>query len=251
MTKAVQGAQSFARTIAVLQTIADADRPLGRADLIAQSDLTRPTVYRILASLEAEGLIEEDAGAYRPGARLINLARSALSQTDLRQVAEPELERLRDATGETVHLAVRAGDAMVYVHKIESREVVRMMSTIGTRIPFHSTSVGRAYLSALPEAEARAALEDAGRPAITPHTITGIAPLMQVIGKARALGYAFEDQENEAGIVCFGAPVRSRGGTPAGAISVSVPLFRLGEADRYTRAIVAGAEAISARLTGD
>ena len=249
MASSVQGAQSFGRSIQVLQLIADAGRPLSRVELADMCDLTRPTLYRIIASLEAEGLIEAcGQNTYRLGARLIALARTALSQSDLRQVAGPELERLRDATGETVHLAVPSGDAMVYIDKIESREVVRMMSTIGTQIPFHSTSVGRAYLSALSPEDAGAIVDRLDRPALTPFTVTEAGALMAEIRQARERGFAREEQENEPGIICFGAPVRDHRGKPVGAISVSVPLFRLEDAKNYSKAVAASANAVSGHL---
>ena len=74
MAASVQGAQSFARTMDVLQQIADARRPLSRAELVQLSGLTRPTLYRIIASLESEGLIEANAeNRYRLGGRLVSL----------------------------------------------------------------------------------------------------------------------------------------------------------------------------------
>ncbi len=249
MAASVQGAQSFGRSIQVLQLIADAGRPLSRVDLAEMSDLTRPTLYRIIASLEAEGLVEAcGQNSYRLGARLVALARTALSQSDLRQEAAPELERLRDVTGETVHLAVPSGDVMVYIDKIESREVVRMMSTIGTQIPFYSTSVGKAYLSALPPEEAAAMIDRLDRPALTAFTVTEAEALKAQVGEARKQGFAREDQENEPGIVCFGAPVRDHRARPLGAISVSVPMFRLEDAMRYAEAVSASAKAVSRQM---
>jgi len=96
---------------------------------------TRPTLYRILSPLEAEGIVIKANGKrYRLGARLIGLANGALAQVDVRSIARLALAALHDETGETVHLAIRNHDEMVYVDKIDSREVVRMSSTIGTRV---------------------------------------------------------------------------------------------------------------------
>ncbi|MEM8646216.1 MAG: IclR family transcriptional regulator [Pseudomonadota bacterium] len=249
MAASIQGAQSFGRSIQVLQLIADAGRPLSRVDLADMCDLTRPTLYRIIASLEAEGLIEIcGQNSYRLGARLVALARTALSQSDLRHEAGPELERLRDVTGETVHLAVPSGGVMVYIDKIESREVVRMMSTVGTQVPFYSTSVGKAYLSALPPEEAAAMIDRLDRPALTAFTVTEADALKAQVDEARGLGFAREEQENEPGIVCFGAPVRDDRGKPVGAISVSVPMFRLEDAKRYAEAVSASAKSVSKQI---
>ena len=250
MNSSVQGAQSFARSIAVLQMIAESAQPLSRAELASRSDLTRPTLYRIIASLEAEGLIRQSSqGGYSLGVRLVELARTALAQNDIRGVAGPELERLRDVTGETVHLAVPSNDAMVYIDKIESRETVRMMSTIGSRIPYHSTSVGRAYLSALPEADADALIDRIETPAITEFTVTDLNRLKDIVRQARLAGVAREEQENERGIICFGAAIRDRTQAPIAAISVSVPMFRLDETRGYEAAISRAADEISKGLS--
>lgn len=248
----VQGAQSFSRSIAVLQSIADAATPPTRAELLKLCDLTRPTLYRIIASLEAEGMIEVTGGnRYTLGTRLVALARTALAQNDVRRVAEPYLARLRDATGETVHLAIRSGDQLVYIDKIESREVVRMASTVGTRVPFHCTGVGKAFLSAMPETEAHALIDRIDLPAITPHTTTDRSALKAIVRQARAEGFVRDDQENEVGIFCFGAPIKEGPDRPVAAVSVSVPMFRMGEESRYSEPLLEAVSEISRRLGHD
>ena len=249
MSTSVPGAQSFARSIAVLQMIADAGDPPSRTELVRQSGLKRPTLYRIIASLEAEGLIEAAGdNRYRIGGRVVSLARNALAQNDVRKIAEPYLTRLRDATGETVHLAIRSGDVMVYIDKIESEEAVRMTSTIGTRIAFHSTSVGKAFLSAMPSAEAKGLIERIDLPAMTAFTTTERPTLLASVRRARDNGYVRDDQENEAGIVCFGAAICEGPERPVASVSVSVPLFRLGDAWTYANPLLDAVAEISRRL---
>ena len=129
MSKSVQGAQSFARSMEVLQLVADSGVALSRAELLKRCGLTRPTLYRVIASLQAEGMIEASGdNRYRLGGRLVSLARLALAQNDVRKIAEPYLARLRDATGETVHLAIRSGDELVYIDKFENLGLLRRSS---------------------------------------------------------------------------------------------------------------------------
>lgn len=249
MTATVQGAQSFSRSLSVLQLIADSPAPPTRAELQRQCGLTRPTLYRIIASLEAEGLVAAAGdGRYRLGGRLIGLARAALAQNDVRRQAEQALTALRDATGETVHLAIRSGDELVYIDKIESREVVRMMSTIGTRVPFHSSGVGKAFLSALPAAEADALIDRIELPAITPHTTTDPDRLRALVARARQDGFVRDDEENETGITCFGAPICEAPGRPVASVSVSVPRFRLRPDETYAAPLKQAVARISERL---
>lgn len=249
MVAQIAGAQSFARSIGVLQLIADAEKAPSRADLVKQSGLTRPTLYRIIASLQSEGLIEAAGeNRFRIGGRLVSLARAGLAQNDVRKVAEPYLTQLRDATGETVHLASRSGDALVYIDKIESQAVVRMASTIGTRVNFHSTSVGKAFLSVMPLGEADALIDRIDLTALTPFTTTSRAGLRVMVQRAARDGFVREDQENELGIVCFGAAIIGARGQPVASISVSVPMFRLDNAQRYIVPLMEAVAAISKRL---
>ncbi|MGI9373652.1 MAG: IclR family transcriptional regulator [Hyphomicrobiales bacterium] len=227
MSGKVQGMQSFARSMDVLQEIADAPIPPEFSQLFSESSLTRPTLHRILAALEAEGLVEQIAGKrYRLGARVVMLARKSLADNDIRQVARPYLERLRSETGETVHLAVRSGDCLVYIDKIESMEIVRMASTIGTRVPFHSSGVGKAYLSALGSQDAGALIKGLDMKKITRFTTTSRTKLEAIVQEARRRGFVFDDQENEEGVVCYGAAICDDTHTPVASVSVSVPLFR-------------------------
>ncbi|MRT33234.1 IclR family transcriptional regulator, partial [Xylella fastidiosa subsp. multiplex] len=86
------------------------------------------------------------------GPRLIQLANRSWKRSDLRLLAMADLTRLRDITGETVHLAVPNADQMVYIEKLESPKAVRMTSRVGTSVAMHSSSVGKAYLAFLDEA---------------------------------------------------------------------------------------------------
>ena len=249
MSVSVQGAQSFARSIGVLQLIADAGEAPSRADLVKRSGLTRPTLYRIIASLEAEGLIEATGeNRYRIGGRLVSLARTGLEQNDVRKVAEPFLTQLRNATGETVHLASRTGDELVYIDKIESQAAVRMISMIGTRVAFHSTAVGKAFLSAMQSSKADELINRIDLPKLTQFTTTNREALRTIVRQAEQDGYVREDQENEIGIVCFGAAIVNAIDHPVASISVSVPLFRLDDAQRYTAPLMDAVAEISKRL---
>ncbi|MBT5481499.1 MAG: IclR family transcriptional regulator [Alphaproteobacteria bacterium] len=228
MTKIIPGTQSFSRSIAVLQAISDCSAPPTAADLLADCGLSRPTLFRILASLEAEGLARKtNQGCYLPGIRLVGLARRALEDMDIRSLARSELESLRDRTGETVHLAIRSGDEMVYIDKIESLKVVRMASSVGARVALHSTSVGKSFLSALPAAEFDAVMARLDLNKLTDQTTTTPQALIEQAEKYRHLGYINDDQENETGISCFGAAILNEQLKPIAAVSISVPVFRV------------------------
>ena len=227
-TDQVKGTQSFSRSIDVLQIISDQDRAIIFTDILKKSDLTRPTLYRILSSLEEEGLVHKtNSKHYKLGSRLISLAQNALAQFDIRRIAYSALSKLRDETGETVHLAIRSKDMMVYVDKFESKEIVRMTSMVGTLIPFYSSSVGKAYLSGIDENQLNEILKNLE---LLPQTLQN-KPTLDKIYKDIELtnknGYSFDNEENENGIICFGASIKDVTSFPVASVSVSIPTFRL------------------------
>lgn len=222
----VAGAAAFAKFMTVLQAVADAQQPPTAAVLARACGYPRPTVYRILAALAEQGMLMESGGAYRLGPRLLQLASRSWSQFDLRAALAPELQALRDATGETVHLAVPAGAEMVYIDKLESPGPVRMVSRVGAGVALHSSAVGKAYLAALGEAERERLLDGLPLEARMPSTLASLPALRVALAETAARGYAVDDEENEPGIVCYGVALRDAGGRPVAGVSVSTLLFR-------------------------
>ena len=224
----VAGTAAFSKFMQVLQLVADAEKPLNIAALMRATGFPRPTVHRIVAALVAEGLLVEKQGsaALALGPRLIQLASRSWGRSELRLAAVDELKRLRDLTGETVHLAVPNGASMVYIEKLESPSAVRMASRIGTSVSLHSTAVGKAYLAALGDEALKPLLKNLPMPRYTPNTPVEPAALRTLIRQARERGFAVDNEENEPGIFCFGAVIRGAGGAPVAAISVSTLVFR-------------------------
>jgi DNA-binding IclR family transcriptional regulator len=248
----VQGTASFSKFMAVLQAIADKPGKLDIARLVKAVPFPRTTVYRIVNALIAEGLVSQngDNGTYLLGHRLILLASKSWETSDLRTTARPFIEALRDATNETVHLAVPSGNGMAYIDKLESPNAVRMTTRIGARVEFHSTSVGKAYLSALPERSAHDIISTLELRAHTPHTFTDPVAFEAEIRKTRQRGYSYDHEENEPDIRCFGSPIFDRSGAPIAGVSISIPLYRYAEAkhDYYAGMIRETAASISSAL---
>ncbi|HEY0294698.1 MAG TPA: IclR family transcriptional regulator [Bordetella sp.] len=225
---AVAGTAAFSKFMDVLERVAEAEQPPGVAELARASGYPRPTVYRIVSALLEHGLISQrrEGGAYELGPRLLSLASRSWSRFDLRVALEPELRALRDATGETVHMAVPSEGAMIYVEKIESPGPLRMVSRVGGRLSLHSSAVGKAYLAALPEQECEALLDRLPMPGFMPNTITTQPAMRAELQRVREQGYAVDNEENEAGIVCYGVVLCDSGGNPVAGVSVSTLLFR-------------------------
>jgi IclR family KDG regulon transcriptional repressor len=246
----VPGTAAFSKFIAVLQIIAEAPGQLTMADLCERAALPRPTVYRIVAALRAEGFVSS-AELFTLGPRLISLASQSWAKSDLRTAASEELIRLRDETGETVHLAVPSAMEMVYIDKLESRQTVRMTSRIGTRVSLHASAVGKAYLAGLPADEQRELLKQINYASFTPHTIVRPKDLAAELKTTRERGYAIDSEETEVEIHCLGAAICDHAGRPVGCISVSVPKYRYDRTAKlkYPKLVRECADSVSAKLS--
>ena len=251
---AVAGTAAFGKFMHVLQLVADwpeGGEPASVAALVRASGYPRPTMHRIVAALVAEGmLLEARNGGLALGPRLMQLAARSWGRSELRLAAVDELKRLRDRTGETVHLAVPNGATMVYIEKLESPSAVRMASRIGTSVSLHATAVGKAYLAALDPQQREPLLADLQLAAYMPNTLTQLPSLREELERTRERGWSVDNEENEAGICCYGAVIRGRREVPVAAVSVSTLLFRQkGEPQQaYVQPLLEACAAISARI---
>ena len=192
-----------------------------------QLGMSKSTTHRYLTTLEELGVVERDErDRFRLGLRLIELAATFLSDQDLQNVSEPFLTQLAAQTQETVHLAVPFADEVVYIAKIDSPHAIRMASHIGARVPLYCTSLGKAILAWYPPDQVEEIISR-GLPPRTPHTVASAEALRAELQRVRAQGFAVDDQENEMGVRCVGAPVFDYTARVIGAISVSGPASRI------------------------
>lgn len=215
--------------------------------LAAETGLHPSTAFRILAALAVHDLIaRDDAGHYRLGPRLLGLAARVRAGLDVRALARPEMEWLRDQVGETVNLTVRQGDEVVYVERVTPNRMMRVEQVIGSRAPLHVTAVGKLMLGEAGPAEIEQYARRTGLPAYTVNTRAGIAPLRADIESCLARGYALDDEEAELGVGCIGALVRDATGGVVAGLSVSAPMER--RRLDWTPLVREAARRISARL---
>jgi IclR family KDG regulon transcriptional repressor len=224
--------QTIERISAILDIVGENAEGMSIREVSAQLDLPKGTVHRLLSSLIYVGYIRQDAGSrnYFLGLKLLDLGGLVASQLDLRKIAGPLLHALADKSKETVHMVVWDQDEVVYIEKVEPPSDMgglRMASRIGSRNPAHSCAVGKVFLSYFSPTELENFILRKGLPARTSNTITDRVALTQELETIREQGYALDNEENEEGIRCIGAPVMGESGTPVAAISVSGPSFRV------------------------
>lgn len=246
-TTASPAIQVIDRASRLMDAIAAGDGPVALGDLARVTGLHASTAHRILTALAQTGFVERaPMGRYSLGVKLRRLAGRVPHDTDIRDRARGILEELRDRTGETVNLTVREGDEVIYVERALARRIMRVEQIIGSRAPLHVTAVGKVMLGDLGEAFL---LEYARRSRLvryTPHTITTRPALLAEVERARARGYALDEEEAEEGVGCIGVAVRDFTGRVVAGLSVSAPLER--RRDEWIPLIQDAAARISARL---
>lgn len=203
-------------------------RSQSAAQIATELELARSTTYKILVTLETQGLVERGAGenTFHLGHRLIELGHRAQEEIDLYRVSHPFLTALNESTGETVHLTVLDDLQVLYVDCVESTRRLRTYSVIGLRGPLHSTAVGKAILAFQDRALLQRVIT-AGLPRQTDATITVPEKLAEELERTHSRGYAIDDLENDPDIRCVAAPIRDERGEAVAAVSLSGPAERL------------------------
>jgi IclR family acetate operon transcriptional repressor len=198
-------------------------------DISQRLGLHMSTTHRLLSLLKKKRLITSDPASqlYSLGPGVVELAWNILRQQDLRSVCAPYLERLRQATNETVSLYIRMGDCRVCIEELESGQDIKYSQTVGLTAPLHVGAPGKALLAFLPPAELEALLATMSLTAVTSRTITDRAQLLEELAAVRQRGYATSVGERSPWASAAAAPIWDWSGKPIAALSVLGPSHRL------------------------
>ncbi|MCB5165437.1 IclR family transcriptional regulator [Streptomyces bambusae] len=238
------------KSLRILEAVAAPGGPHRLTDIARAAAVPKSSTHRILTALAGQGYVRSaDEVRYAAGPRLRTLAAevSAGEPAGIGQV----LGRLRQATGQTVHLALHSGETVTYIRKLEDHaRPFRTASRTGMRMPLHTTAIGKCVLAGLPAAEADALLDAAGLPGRTPASLTTREALRADLDAVRSRGWALDDEENEPGIRCIGAAVLDPSGRPVGGVSVTTVTFLVPrqELESYAPALREAAAALAPLL---
>ena len=225
---------------------------LGVTEIARALNFPKSTAAGLIFTLEQNNYLTQNplTRKYQLGFKLAERAGVFQDQFNLRQVALPTLEALRDLSNESVNLAIRDGQYVTYVERMLGNNMLGMRSEIGKRELIHSTALGKAILAQLPIAEINQFIVDYDFIPVTPKTITDSAAFLDELEQTLTHGFAIDNQENELGGRCVAAPIFDYLGKPVAAISLSVPIQRFPE-DRISEfgdRIIQAARSISLRL---
>ncbi|MGO4389367.1 IclR family transcriptional regulator C-terminal domain-containing protein [Microvirga sp. 2YAF29] len=238
---------SLEKGLLVIEAFDASRQRLTLSDVAKITGITRAAARRYLRTLTKLNYADFDGRYFSLSPRILRLGYAFLSSTSLSSRLQPSLERISEETGESSSAAMMDGDDIVYIARSATRRIMSIGLGVGSRLPAHCTSLGRAILAYQPDEVVEAYLERARLEARTPKTITSKAKLREVLQATRAQGYAIVDEELELGLRSIAVPLIQRNGQVTIALNISaqaarVPLGEMGT--RYLPSLKAAGEAL-------
>jgi IclR family transcriptional regulator, pca regulon regulatory protein len=214
--------EALARGLDVLRSFRPGTPAMTLSEIAGHTGLARPTVRRILITLESLGYVRAAGRGYALTPRVLELGMAYVNALSMWEIARPHMEKLVTQTNESTSMAQLDGGDIVYVARVAVPKIVTLSVTIGTRFPAPATSMGKVLLAALPPAVLPAVLAEPSRAGITARWQPTPAELENALREVRAKGWALADQDLAPGIRSVATGVRDGDGQVIAAINVTV-----------------------------
>lgn len=223
--------QALDRALRILDLFDEQTVELKITEISQRMQLHKSTVHSLLKTLQLHGYIEqsETTGQYRLGMKLVEKGQLLLQSIDLRRIVRPHLQKLSEATGQTVHLVILEGSDGVYIDKEEGAKAPIRYSRIGRRVRLHSSACGKVLAAFRPEEELARLLQGYSFDRRTERTIGDRRTFLAELADVRAQGCAYDREENEPGVRCAAVPIFEHDGRLAAAMSISTMITHVND----------------------
>jgi len=220
---ATQSVPALNKALAILEMLAGARAGLSLPEIVKRSGLPKSSVHCILVTLQRQDYLcrNEITGRYMFGLKLFSLANMSVGGLRLREQAAPYLHSLMRQTQMTAHMAILEQNEAILIAKVEGPGGARQATWLGKRMEIHCTGLGKAIIASLPEPRLSELLRERSLPRHNENTIASEKRLRVDLAATAKRGYSIDDEEDEIGYRCIGAPVFTHGGELVGAISVA------------------------------
>jgi DNA-binding IclR family transcriptional regulator len=217
--------QAVDRALEVLSCFSLTNTELTLAEICELSGLPKPTVFRLLASLEAAKFVEltSDKQRYTVGIRLFELGQIYQSNLSIEHVVTPFMQEITRKHDIVCNLGILDEGQVVYIASTDPGGPFRHVPIIGYRHYVHCSALGKSLLIEHENGQIEEILDERGMPPLSPHTLTEPDAFLDDLEQARQQGYTVDDQEGAVGIFCLAVPIRNRKGQVVAALSVSGP----------------------------
>lgn len=221
--------QSVSHALDILESFTRTEDELGVTELSKRLALHKNNVFRLLATLENRGYIEQnrDTEHYRLGPKTLQIGSIFIEQRECRRQARPVLEDLAAGSGETAVVAVLRGNKVIYMDGVETDRTVRAVSRVGAIFPAFCTAVGKIQLANLSAADVERLYPEQVLNALTERGIKTRDALQAELKLTAQRGYALENEETEADVRGIAVPVRDFSKKVIAAIGVIAPVSRM------------------------
>lgn len=239
------------RGLRILSLLAEHGGGMRVSEIARLLDLPRSATYELIHTLVHHYAVTmSEGGEVTLGPQTLALGSAFERRLDFNAIATSTARAVMEETGETVQVGVLDGRSVLYVAKADSRHLVRLVSTVGARLPAHCTALGKVLLANLPEAELAARLGSVELEALTERSLTNAGFLASHLAEVRTQGFATEECESNPDVACVAAPVWDARRGNVAAISISVPMVRVSSERMETmrRIVMTGATQISLQL---
>ena len=217
--------QPTLRVLQILEAVSNDSREKRLSEISRDLNIPKSTLLPILQTLcQQRYLTQDDVGRYQPGTALFTLSAGFSDSFPILKYVHHQLELLVNTLGETCYFGILDGNEVLYLDKVDSRQPIRMLTSIGRRLPAYATGIGKALLIGKTPDQLRELYPDGLTP-LTEKTLTNPDQLHAQLLRAAYDGYTWEIEESTPHVRCFAVPIRKSGKIVA-AISVSIPLFR-------------------------
>jgi DNA-binding IclR family transcriptional regulator len=221
--------QSVSHALDILESFTKTEDELGVTELSKRLGLHKNNVFRLLATLEHRGYIEQNKATenYRLGPKTLQIGSIFIEQRECRRQARPILESLMTASGETAVVAVLRGNKVIYMDSVETNKTVRAVSRIGAMLPAHCTAVGKVQLAPLSPADVERLYPEMNLPALTDKSIKTRDALIVELKKTAEKEYALENEECDLEVRGIAVPVKDFSKNVIAAVGIVAPASRL------------------------
>ncbi len=244
--------RSVQRALGIIEILCASKNGKGVREIAREMQMSPSSACKYLQVLADGGFVFKDTRThgYQMTYKIVDWSSILLRNNEIREFAHPLLTLLMEETGMTTHLALKQGNIGIYVDKIESEKTIPTRSRIGMETDLYSTAFGKAILAFVSEDELHQYLAETEFRKKTANTNTTKDTFVKQLETVRKRGFAEDNEENESGIRCFGAPVFGFAGRVVGGISVTFPVSMVHSGGEHSviAALKRTAFEISARL---
>ncbi|MFZ9197947.1 MAG: HTH-type transcriptional regulator BhcR [Paracoccaceae bacterium] len=223
--------KSLDRALRVLAFVSEM-RGINLSTIAEEMGESPATVYRVLVTLQGQGMVEFDSGdqSWHVGATAFAIGARFLRRTSLVERARPIMRRLMEKTGETANLGIERNGSVLFVSQVETHASIRAFFPPGTLSPIHASGIGKALLAQMETGQRDRCLATGGLEVFTPNTIITRSALWTDLQLICERGYSYDDEERTLGMRCIAAPVFDVNSEAVAGISVSGPTSRVSTA---------------------